>query len=109
MAETLIINRESVVVGLGAVYTFTVPATDMYSIRLGLTEIPPSGLSVVINDNGSPIFTAPVIGQTQIAQQFRLGVKLTAAHVIIVVLASSSANDNLLNSVKTTVSICQGL
>lgn len=109
MAETLIVNRPSVAVGLGTLYTYTVPATDQYSIRLGLTEIPLSSLTVVVNDNGSPIFTAPVIGQTQSAQQFRLGAYLTSGHVITVVLSSSAANDNLLNSVKTTVSLCQGL
>jgi hypothetical protein len=88
--------------------TFTIPSTGLYNVAAQITEIPPSGLSVVVNQNGSPIYTAPVITPTQIAQQFKFGFAATAADVITVVLSSSNANDSLLNSVKMNVSIGQG-
>lgn len=108
MANTLIQNTPFIFVGLGTL-TYTIPATDQYSVRVDTTEIPPSGVSIVVNDNGSPIFTAPVLGQSQIGMQFTFRAKLTIAHVITVVIASVDAEDLQLNTVKTSVSICQGL
>jgi len=107
MANILLLEQPFVFVGLGTL-TYTVPATGRYSVKVQLSENPPSGLSVVVNDNGSPVFTAPVITPTQIAQQFKVSLSLTAADVVTVVLASSSAIDNQLNTVKTSVSIGLG-
>ena len=67
-----------------------------------------SGLSIVINDNGSPIFTAPVIGQAQSSIQFKYSFQATATHVITVVLASSTASDNQLSGITSNVSIGEG-
>ena len=108
MSNTLILNQSMVGVGL-VTQTYTVPTTGAYNVRVDVTEIPPSGLSIVVNDNGSPIYTAATIGQTQSAIQFKYGFLATATHTITVVLSSSSANDNLLNSVKSIISIGQGL
>lgn len=107
MANTLILEQPFVFVGLGTL-TYTVASTGRYSVKVQLSENPPSGLSVVVNNNASPVFTAPVITPTQIAQQFKVSLSLTAADVITVVLASSSAIDNQLNTVKTSVSIGLG-
>ena len=72
MSNALILNQPQVMVGLGTM-TYTVPtgAGGAYNVSVQLTEVPPSGLSVVVNDNGSPIFTAPTLSPTQIAQQFK--------------------------------------
>jgi hypothetical protein len=107
MALTLFLNQPFVSVGLPT-YTYTVPSAAIYNVQLWLTEVPPSGLSVVINKNGAPIFTAPALSPTQIAQQFKFTINAAAADVITVVLASGSSVDNQLNSVKTACSIGQG-
>lgn len=108
MANTLILNQSFPFVGLGTL-TFTIPTTGLYNVKVDATEVPPSGLSIVVKDNGSTIFTAPVITPTQSAIQFKAGVfSLTAAHVITVVLASSAAVDSALNNVKSIVSIGEG-
>jgi hypothetical protein len=67
-----------------------------------------SGLSIVVNDNGSPIFTAPVLSTTQSAQQFKYSFQATSGHTITVVLSSSTASDEVLNGVVSQVTIGQG-
>lgn len=108
MANTLFENVPFVFCGLGTL-TFVTTATQMYTVRVESTEIPSSELAVVVKDNGSTIFTAPVLGQTQSSMQFTFSKVLTTGHTITVVLSSSAANDNLLNSVKTSVAIGGGL
>jgi hypothetical protein len=110
MSNTLILNQPRVDVGLQAA-TYTVPSGlgGFYYVSFQCTEIPPSGLSVVVNQNGSPVFTAPAVGQTQSALQFRYAQVYAAADVITVVVSSSNANDNLLNSVQSEVAIGQGM
>lgn len=107
MSNILFINQPYVTVGMGT-ETFTIPTTGLYNVALQSTEIPPSGISIVVNKNGSPIYTAPVLSPTQSAIQFKTGFSAVAADVITVVLSSSNANDLLLNSVKTSMSIGQG-
>lgn len=108
MANTLFINKPYVNVGLDTM-THTVLNSTIYSVQVQLTEVPPSGLSVVVNQNGSPVFTAPALSPTQIAQQFKIAINCTAGDVITVVLSSSSAIDQQLNTVKSTISIQQGM
>lgn len=107
MANILLLNQPQVGIGLQT-QTFTVPTTGTYSVSVQLSEIPPSGLSVVVNKDGSPVFTAPVITPTQIAQQFKVGFEATAAQVITVVFSSAEAVDAELNSVKSITTIMQG-
>jgi len=107
MSNILILNQPFVNVGLPTM-TYTIPTTGLYSVLVQLTEVPVSTLSVVVNQNGSPIFTAPTITPTQIAQQFKIPVVGTATDTISVVVSSSAATDKQLNSVKTTITIQQG-
>lgn len=108
MANILIKNQPFVSVGLGT-YTYTVPVTGTYNVSIQSLETPITALSIVINKNGSPVYTAPVITPTQSALQCKVDLLLTAADVITVVLSSSAPIDNQLNSLKTTVSIGDGL
>lgn len=107
MSSILIANTPQVFNGLGTL-TYTIPSTGNYNVALQCLETPVSGLSIVVNKNGSPIFTAPVITPTQSALQFKVAFQATAADVITVVLASSTLQDQLKNTVKTSVSIGLG-
>lgn len=108
MANILILNQPRVDVGL-TTSTYTVPtgAAGIYRVDLQATEIPPSGLTIVVNNNGSPVYTAPAVTPTQSALQFKANLLLAAADVVTVV-ATGSGNDNLLNSVKINTSIGLG-
>jgi hypothetical protein len=67
-----------------------------------------TGLSVVVNDNGSPIYTMPSMSPTQSAIQFKFPFTSTATHSITVVISSSTASDNALNGVQSVITIGQG-
>lgn len=68
-----------------------------------------SGLVVVVNNNGSPIYTANAIAGNQSQLEFKYSFLATAADSITVVLTSAVADDALLNSVKSTTTIGEGL
>jgi len=106
-APYLVLNQPQVFVGLGTL-TYTVATTGNYNVQVQLSEVPPSGLSVVVNKNGSPIFTAPTLTPTQIAQQFKTSFQSSATDSITVVLSSSTAIDEQLNTVKSVITIGQG-
>lgn len=107
MSNILLLNQSQVLTGLDTM-TYTIPATGVYSVSVQSTEVPPSGISIVVNDNGSLVYTAPTLSPTQSAVQFRQVFNFTAAHVITIVLSSSAASDNLINNVKSNIIIQQG-
>lgn len=107
MSNILILDEPRVDVGL-VTDTYTVATTGLYNLEAQITEIPPSGLSIVVNQNGSPIYTAPTLTPTQSAIQFKVDINATAADVITLVLSSTNTNDEMLNSVKTNVAITKG-
>ncbi len=108
MSQTLFADQNQIMVGLGT-FTYTLPATGMYTVRLQSSEIPPSGIVFKVKDNGSDIFTAPVLGESQGEIQFSFSKVMTSGHIITIVSTSASANDALINSVKTSCSIGAGL
>lgn len=108
MANILVKDSPFVFCGLGTL-TNTIKTATPHFVRVQLSENPPSGLNVVVNSNGSPIYTAPVITPSQIAQQFKFEFLPAISDVITVVLASSSQIDNNLNTIKSTVYIGGGL
>lgn len=108
MSNILLLNQPFVFVGLGTM-TFTIPADGLYNVTYQTAETPPSSLAVVVKNNGATKFTAPALGSTQSAMQFKFGFTASAADVITVVMSSAAAVDNLLNSVKSIISIGQGL
>jgi hypothetical protein len=107
MAETLLLNQPFVTSGLDTL-NYTVPSAGLYYVNVQLTEVPPSGLSVVVNQNGSPVFTSPALSPTQIAQQFKYAQAYAAADAISVVISSASAVDSVINNVKSTITVGQG-
>lgn len=108
MSNILFLNVPRVDVGL-TTSTYTVPTggAGLYNVECQVSEVPPSGLSIVVNKNGSPTYTSPTITPTQSAQQFRTSLLLADADVVTVV-ATGSGNDNLLNSVKINTFIANG-
>ena len=68
-----------------------------------------SSLSVVVNQNGTPVYTMPALTPTEGAFQFKTDILCANSDVITVVLSSSGAPDKLLNTVQSTITIGQGL
>jgi hypothetical protein len=113
MAETLLLNQPFVTANLTSgtdTLNYTIPSGQggLYAVHVELTEVPPTGLSVIVKQNASTVYTAPTISPTQIAQQFKYSQIFAAADVVSVVLSSSTAIDKVANNVKATVTIQQG-
>ena len=64
-----------------------------------------STLVITITQNGTPIFTSPVLTPTQSALQFSRTFLFAAADAIAVTYTSSGAPDNLLNTVQSATAI----
>lgn len=108
MANTLILNQNFESVGIET-KTFTIPTTGLYTVRVEYTVVPPSSLVVLVKNGASTVFTAPTLTPTQSELRFSVTLLCTAADVITVVPSSAAAVDNLLNSVKSIVSIANGI
>lgn len=107
MSQILTLNQSFMLTGLDTL-TYTVPATGLYSVAVQSTEVPPSGISIVVKQNGSTVYTAPTLSPTQSAIQFRQVFNFTAADAIQVILSSAAATDNAINNVKSNIIIQQG-
>lgn len=95
--------------GLGTV-SFTVPTAGAYFLdgKISLpTLVNGGGVSAclcVINQNGSPVYTG-IAG----AEGFYKVVSCAANDLIAIVLSSSAPADQLLNVIKTTVAVGEGI
>ena len=114
MAEVLILNQPQVSAGLTSgtdTFTYTVPTggSAISYVSVQFSEVPPSGVSVVVKQNSTTVYTAPTLSPTQIAQQFRYFQNYSAGDVISVILSSSTPIDLVANNVKATVAVGQGM
>jgi len=96
--------------GLGTAANQAVPDSDMYVVA-GTLTIPsiPAGSStassvvVVVNKNGSPVYTG-----NPGSKGFKVDVVCVAADVLSVVLSSAAAVDNVINAVRSTITMSKG-
>ncbi len=114
MAETLFVNQPFVTANLTSgtdTLNYTVPTggAGLYTAYVEVTNPPATGLSVIVKQNASTVYTAPTEGQTQSAQKFRYTQLYADADVIGVVLSSSTATDKAANATKAIVAVRQGL
>lgn len=103
-------NQSLAFSGLGTAVTATAPETDMYQVAgkitlptIGQGSSTQSAVVVVVNVNGSPIYTGAAG-----LEGFKTTAFCTAADIITVVLTSSSNVDKDYNVVKSTITISQG-
>lgn len=97
--------KSNVMCGLNtAQSTISSTGAGLYSFHIHVDMLPGSGLSVVINRNGSPIATAtsPAPQANHVELQAD-NIQCAANDVITWVLSSSVAIDGGLNNVKSTI------
>ncbi len=109
MATTLVKSFQSNVINRLDTYNLTVPTTNTYSVDVQMTELPPSGLSIVIEKNSSPVASSAAPAATQGILDLQTKINCTASDVISVVISSSNVNDEQLNTVKGLINIREGL
>lgn len=101
---TLKDTQTNVFCGLGT-FTYNVTVAGLYAASATATELPPSGLSIVINQNGSPVTTSLTPSTAQQIVSAQTPISCAVNDVITFVLSSSSANDLMLNTLKTLINI----
>lgn len=125
----LFLNAPYVQTGLGTL-TFTIASTGLYNVACQCTvpsapatgygagsggsdstmgPVVSSGVTITVNQNGSPVFTSAALGVAQGAFQFKKDLSCTAADAITIVIASSTVSDEQLSGVTTVASINQGI
>lgn len=101
-------TESNIEAGLGT-FTYTVPEAGFITFSIQSTIVPPSSLSIVINQNGTPIATsaAPLATQ-QFVDLTASGVSCAINDAITFVLTSSAAIDAEPQNVKSLINIVVG-
>jgi hypothetical protein len=98
-------SESNAVVGLGTSQHTTANA-GLYEVDVRSTIVPPSGLSIVINLNGSPISTSAAPTINDVFAGCHAEFNCAIGDVITVVLSSSSVQDIVgLQNVKSVISV----
>jgi hypothetical protein len=102
------INQSKVLTQLDT-YNHTALLASLYTVAIRLWEIPPSGISIVIKQNGSTIVSsvAPAAAQEEI--NLRTLLQCAVNDTITVVISSATVSDSLPNSFKAILDIQPGL
>lgn len=108
MSDSLKDSEMTVVTGLGT-WTHTTTQASLYSMAIRCSEIPPSGLSIVINHNGSPIATsaAPAASQQVINLEAK-NIFCAMGDTISAVLSSGVLIDTQPNTLKASITVGRG-
>lgn len=89
-------------------YTHTTLQASMYTISLSTSIRPLSGLSIIINKNGTPFATSIVPSATQGIQQLAVTINCAISDVLSVVVSSAATADLRINSIKGILDIRPG-
>jgi len=89
-------------------YNHTALTANMYTVSVDMSELPPSGLSVVIKQNGSTMATAALPADSQSNIKLQVVLNCAINDTIGVVLSSAQASDTGLNVVKGLLNIHVG-
>lgn len=103
MALLLKESQSNIECGLGT-FQFTVATAGYFLMNALCNENPPSGITIAIQLNGSTLKSSIVVGTTQQELNVRQdNIKCAVNDVLSFVISSSAANDQGLNTVKTTM------
>lgn len=101
------INQAKVLSNLDT-YNHTALTTNMYMVKVQTSEVPPSGLTITIAQNGSTKATASVPAAAQNHTELQIVLNCAINDVIGVTLASSSAIDQGKNAIRALLNIHVG-
>lgn len=108
MAQTITGITKTKVLNQLDTYNHTALATSMYVVEVDMSEQPPSGLIITIQQNGSQKAISSAPAALQLNTKLRVLLNCVANDVITVILSSSSNNDKQLNCIKGILNIHQG-
>lgn len=109
MATTLLFNgAQTQVISKLDTYNYTVNSAGMHVASIRLTEVPTSGVSIVIKNNSSTIATSTTPTAAQNAINLSATINCAVNDVIGFVITSASPIDNQLNTIKAIVNVHKG-
>lgn len=106
MAQIITKISQAKVINSLDTYNHTATTTNMYTVAIMMTEIPPSGISIAIQKNGVTQATSTAPAATQNEIQMRLVMNLVPTDLISVVITSS--DDKNMNTIKGILNIHTG-
>ncbi len=87
-------------------YSYTIGSSATHHLAVKLTDvIPPSGVTITIQRNGTTIATAP---QATTEMNVEITLALTAGDVMTFIIASSTFTDSNPNQIKGFINVYQG-
>jgi hypothetical protein len=102
------INQSKSVASLDT-YNQTIVTAAPYVVSVSFTEIPPSGLTVAIQQNSSQKSTATVLANSQETLNQQVILNCASGDVISVVVSSANAVDYNPGALKGIINIRQGV
>lgn len=90
-------------------YVHTALATNFYFVGLTLSEVPPSGLSIVIKQNSTTIVTSAAPSSTQQTISLQTVLACAVNDTISVIISSTTPTESNPNSFKGILKINQGI
>lgn len=109
MAQIITKISQAKVINRLDTYNHTALTTGLYTVSVVMTEIPPSGISIAIQKNGSTQATSVSPSATQNEIQMSLVMNLVPTDLISVVITSGSVADTQLNTIKGILNIRTGM
>ena len=89
-------------------YRHVTTAAQMYTVQVAVSEIPPSGMSIVIQQNGVTKATSTATTTAQTHIDLRVVMNCAASDNIDIILSSSSAVEAGPNQIKAILNIHPG-
>lgn len=108
MATTITNIAQTKVLNQLDTYNHTALLSSMYTVEMDLNEIPPSGITITIQQNSSTKASLSAPAASQSAMSLRTILNCAANDIISVIIASSTPSDQLGNSFKGILKITPG-
>jgi len=101
-------SESNVAIGLGT-FTYTVQTAGLHGAVAVSSVLPPSGLSIVIQQNGTTVASSlSPSASSQIVSAYIYPINCAVGDVISFILSSSNSNDTMLNTAKTIIRVQAG-
>lgn len=102
------INSTQSVTGLDT-WEFDATAASPLFVFASVTDVPPSGVAITINLNGSPVGVSPSVATSKQAVSAHAQMTVAPGDVVTVVVSASGSlmNDSILNTIRTMIRLDQ--
>lgn len=108
MAQNVVNIFQAKVINALDTYNHTALQNSMYKVSVNATEIPPSGLAIVIQQNSVTKATAALPAAAQNHVDLQVVLNCAVNDVISVILSSASNADKGINEIKAILNIHPG-